>query len=87
MQVLKFGGSSVKNAANINKVIEIVKEKIKTDKTIVVVSALGGITDLLLQCSNLAAGADESYKEKLQEAEQRHLSAVKELLPLTQQSS
>jgi len=87
MQVLKFGGSSVKNAANINKVIEIVKEKSKNDKTIVVVSALGGITDLLLQCSNLAAAADESYKEKLQEAEQRHLSAVKELLPLTQQSS
>ncbi len=87
MQVLKFGGSSVKNAANINKVIEIVKEKSKTDKTIVVVSALGGITDLLLQCSNLAAQADETYKEKLQEAEQRHLSTVKELLPLTQQSS
>ena len=87
MQVLKFGGSSVKNAANINKVIEIVKERSKTEKTIVVVSALGGITDLLLQCSNLAAEADESYKEKLQEAEQRHLSTVKELLPLTQQSS
>ena len=87
MQVLKFGGSSVKNAANINKVIEIVKEKSKTEKTIVVVSALAGITDLLLQCSNLAADADESYKEKLQEAEQRHLSTVKELLPLTQQSS
>ena len=87
MQVLKFGGSSVKNAANINKVIEIIKEKSKTEKTIVVVSALGGITDLLLQCSNLAAEADESYKQKLQEAEQRHLLTVKELLPLTQQSS
>ena len=87
MQVLKFGGSSVKNAANINKVIEIIKEKSKTDKTIVVVSALGGMTDLLLQCSNLAAEADESYKQKLQEAEQRHLLTVKELLPLTQQSS
>ncbi len=87
MQVLKFGGSSVKNAENINKVIEVVKEKSKTDRTIVVVSALGGITDLLLQCSDLAAAADESYKEKLQEAEQRHLTAVKELLPLTQQSS
>ncbi|MBC7424526.1 MAG: hypothetical protein H7334_13855, partial [Ferruginibacter sp.] len=47
MQVLKFGGSSVANAANINKVIAIVKEKSLTDKTIVVVSALGGITDIL----------------------------------------
>ena len=87
MQVLKFGGSSVKNAANINKVIAIVKDKIKIDKTIVVVSALGGVTDLLLQCSKLAAEADETYKEKLQEAELRHLTTVKELIPLTQQSS
>ena len=87
MQVLKFGGSSVKNAANINKVIAIIKDKIKVDKTIVVVSALGGITDLLLQCSRLASVADETYKEKLQEAELRHLTTVKELLPLTRQSS
>jgi aspartokinase/homoserine dehydrogenase 1 len=87
MQVLKFGGSSVANASNINKVIEIVKEKIKTDKTIVVVSAFGGITDILLQCSQLAANGDESYKQKLQEAELRHLSTVKELITITQQSA
>ena len=87
MQVLKFGGSSVKNAANINKVIAIIKDKIKGDKTIVVVSALGGITDLLLECSKLASVGDETYKEKLKEAEIRHLTTVKELLPLTRQSS
>ena len=86
MQVLKFGGSSVKNAENINKVIAIVNEKIKQDKTIVVVSALGGITDILLQCSNLASEGNEAYKEKLVEAEQRHLQTVKELIPITQQS-
>jgi bifunctional aspartokinase / homoserine dehydrogenase 1 len=87
MQVLKFGGSSVKNAANINKVIAIVKEKIKIADTIVVVSALGGITDLLLQCSQMAAEGNEQYKEKLMEAEKRHLDTVKELLPITAQSS
>jgi aspartokinase/homoserine dehydrogenase 1 len=87
MQVLKFGGSSVANASNINKVIDIVKEKIKTDKTIVVVSAFGGITDILLQCSQLAADGDEGYKQKLQEAELRHLSTVKELITITQQSA
>jgi bifunctional aspartokinase / homoserine dehydrogenase 1 len=86
MQVLKFGGSSVKDAANISKVIEIVKDKIRTDKTVLVVSALGGITDLLLQCCKLASENNESYKEKLQEAEHRHLQTVKELIPLTQQS-
>lgn len=87
MQVLKFGGSSVKNAENISKVIAIVKQKITVDKTIVVVSALGGITDLLLQCCKMASENNEAYKEKLQEAEQRHLQTVKELIPLTQQSS
>ncbi len=86
MQVLKFGGSSVANAENINKVVNIVKGKIETDTTIVVVSAFGGITDLLLQCSHLAASGDENYKEKLVVAEHRHLHAVKELLPITEQS-
>jgi bifunctional aspartokinase / homoserine dehydrogenase 1 len=47
MQVLKFGGSSVKDAANISKVIEIVKDKIRTDKTVVVVSALGFTASML----------------------------------------
>lgn len=87
MQVLKFGGSSVKNAENISKVVAIVKDKIKEDRTVVIVSALGGITDLLLQCCKLASESNESYKEKLQEAEQRHLQTIKELIPLTQQSS
>jgi len=87
MQVLKFGGSSVKNAENINKVIAIVKDKIRIQKTIVVVSALGGITDLLLQCCKLASENNEAYKEKLLEAEHRHLQTVKDLIPLTQQSS
>ena len=87
MQVLKFGGSSVANAANINKVIEIIKEKIKTDKIIVVVSAFGGITDILLQCSQLAAEGNEAYKKKLHEAELRHLTTVKELITITQQSA
>ena len=49
MQVLKFGGTSVANAENISKVVAIVKETIKKGKTVVVVSALGGITDLLLK--------------------------------------
>lgn len=86
MQVLKFGGSSVANATNIGKVVSIVQDKVQFDRTIVVVSALGGITDLLLQCCQLSANADESYKEKLKEAEQRHLQTIRDLLPITNQS-
>ncbi len=87
MQVLKFGGSSVKNAENINRVIGIINKKVNAGKTIVVVSALGGITDILLECSKLASEGDERYKEKLIEAEQRHLQTAKELIPITRQSS
>lgn len=87
MQVIKFGGSSVASAENINKVVDIVKSKAGTGKVAVVVSALGGITDLLLQCANLAATGNETYKTSLQEIEARHLNTVKELIPVTQQSS
>jgi aspartokinase/homoserine dehydrogenase 1 len=58
MQVLKFGGTSVANAENISKVVAIVKETVKKDKTIVVVSALGGITDLLLNAAASASSGD-----------------------------
>jgi len=87
MQVLKFGGTSVENAENINKVVSLVQAAITKDQTILVVSALGGITDILIQAGTLAAAGDESYKEKLQVVEHRHLEAVRSLLPLTRQSS
>lgn len=87
MQVLKFGGTSVANAENINKTAAIVLEAAKKGKTLVVVSALGGITDTLLAAGTLAAAGDETYKEKLQLIEQRHLEAVKALVPVTHQSS
>ena len=86
MQVLKFGGTSVANAENINKVVAIVSGRLKKDKAIVVVSALGGVTDLLLGTATLASEGDETYKDKLTLIEQRHIDAVKQLIPITQQS-
>ena len=87
MQVLKFGGSSVANAENINKVVEIIKNNSADTKTVVVVSALGGITDLLLKTAALAEANDEEYKTLLQEIETKHLQAVKDLIPVQQQSA
>lgn len=87
MQVLKFGGSSVANADNINKVVEIIKNRKKAAKTIVVVSALGGITDMLLKTAALAESNDEVYKEILLEIENKHLQVVKNLIPVQQQSA
>lgn len=87
MQVLKFGGSSVANAANIQKVVAIVQKAILKEPTVLVVSAMGGITDSLLETGNFAATANETYKELLKQMENRHLDAVRELLPIQQQSA
>jgi aspartokinase/homoserine dehydrogenase 1 len=87
MKVLKFGGTSVGSADAINKTISIVSSKLKDDSLVVVVSALSGTTDLLISSGQLAAEGNEEYKESLKKLENRHLDAVKELIPVQQQSS
>jgi aspartokinase/homoserine dehydrogenase 1 len=86
MQVLKFGGTSVGSADNIKRVISIVNERLKKDKTIVVVSALGGTTDALISSGEMAAAGNEQYKDELRRIEQRHLETVKLLIPVQHQS-
>ena len=49
MQVLKFGGSSVANAANMSKVVDIVTKAVDRDRTILVSSAISGCTDTLIK--------------------------------------
>ncbi len=67
MQVLKFGGSSVANAHNINNVVSIVQASLVKNKNIIIVlSALGGTTDALIDAAVTASKGDISYKEKLQ---------------------
>ncbi|TDS14353.1 aspartate kinase [Maribacter caenipelagi] len=84
MKVLKFGGSSVAKPENIIKIKNIISKY--NDPIILVVSALGGVTDLLLEAGSLASTQDQSYKEILSTLEERHLSTVKELIPVTAQS-
>lgn len=85
MKVLKFGGTSVANANNIALVKEIVANE-KSDKTIVVVSAFGGVTDVLLRTAQLASKQDSDYKKSLSELENRHFTVIKELIPIKSQS-
>eukprot|EP01137_Pigoraptor_chileana_P027366 Opistho-2@9873 len=87
MQVLKFGGSSVASAENMSKVVSIVQKAIEKEPVILVVSALGGITDSLLHTGELASKANEEYKTVLKEMEGRHLETVRALLPIQQQSA
>ncbi|GAB3358002.1 bifunctional aspartate kinase/homoserine dehydrogenase I [Arachidicoccus ginsenosidivorans] len=86
MYVLKFGGSSVANAENIRKVAAIVQSS-DAKQVVVVVSALGGMTNELLTLGTKAAEGDENYKGHLDDLRERHLNVVKSLLPITGQSS
>lgn len=87
MKVLKFGGTSVANAQNIKLVLDIVINKAKEEKLIVVVSAFSKVTDLLQLASQKAAAGDESFKDILTEIEKKHLDALKEFIPVSEQSS
>jgi len=77
MKVLKFGGSSVANAENIKKVVDIVR-KIDGD-AVVVLSAMQGTTDKLIDAGRMAERGDKAYIEKLDDLRELHLTAIDEL--------
>ena len=79
MNVLKFGGTSMANATNIKKVVDIIKQNNST-KTIVVVSALSGVTDTLIQLGIDASIGNENYTHILNNVQQQHLTTVDELI-------
>lgn len=87
MRTLKFGGTSVANAKNIKLVLDIIKNKAEDSQLTVVVSALSGVTDLLLEASAKAAAKDNDYKLIVAEIEKKHLEAIKELILISEQSA
>ncbi|MDI1256205.1 MAG: bifunctional aspartate kinase/homoserine dehydrogenase I [Flavobacterium sp.] len=87
MKILKFGGTSVANAQNIKLVINIVKNKVAESQLIVVVSAFSGVTDLLVLAAQKASEKDEIYKDIIATIEATHLTAIKELIPVNDQSA
>ncbi|EGJ70856.1 aspartate kinase [Bacteroides coprosuis DSM 18011] len=78
MKVIKFGGSSVASANTIKQVRAIVESKSDTP-VIVVVSALGGITDQLLSTAHLAADGNVAYEKEILSLINRHESVVNDL--------
>jgi aspartokinase/homoserine dehydrogenase 1 len=86
MIILKFGGTSVANATNISKTIEIVTHKSKENKLAMVVSAFSGVTDLLILAGKTASSKDKSYKDIVSQIEKKHKQAIDELIPLSEQS-
>lgn len=87
MKILKFGGSSVGNAARIKNVIEIIQNSIKENKNIsVIFSAFQGVTDLLIKMSSLAAQGNLDYLDVFKEIETRHIKTIQELIEIKNQS-
>lgn len=76
MKVLKFGGTSVGSAEGLRQVKRVVEAC--HEEVIVVVSALGGITDQLLLTSRMAAAGDMEYKNQLDQIVMRHRQAIED---------
>ena len=79
MKVLKFGGTSVGSVDSIlsvKKIVEAIEEPV-----IVVVSALGGITDKLLKTASMATNGDVAYEREFSEIVARHLDVIQGVIP------
>ena len=72
MKVFKFGGTSVGSVESILSLKAIVEKEAQKQPIIVVVSALGGITDKLIATSLLAQKGDEAWKDEFQAMVERH---------------
>ncbi len=79
MKVLKFGGTSVGTAESISLVKQIVEAQ--TEPVIVVVSALGGITDRLIRMAHLAASGDVAYEAEFDDIRKRHDQLIRDVIP------
>ena len=86
MKVLKFGGTSVGSVDSISSVLDIIKQShANGEQPVVVLSAMGGITNLLTKLAEEAAAGKE-FTEGLQEMEARHFAVVKQLIAVKNQN-
>ena len=72
MKVLKFGGTSVGSVKSILSLKKIVETEARTQPVVVVVSALGGITDKLIATSQMALKGDDKWREEFDAMVTRH---------------
>ena len=79
--VMKFGGSSVANADNIKKTIQIISDSSKKGQgLIIVVSAFGGVTDNFIKMASLASQKNRQYKHQLTDLIDQHNQAISKLV-------
>lgn len=85
MKVLKFGGTSVANTNSIDCISEIIKNN--KNKITIVVSALGGVTNILSKMLKKAGKGELNYKNEIGDLEKRHLDIIKDRVHVREQSN
>lgn len=86
MKILKFGGTSVGSVKSIQTLITIIKNELNAgEKPVIVLSAMGGVTNLLSAMANQAA-AGNSFNTELDELQKRHFEVIKALIGVQQQN-
>ena len=85
MKVLKFGGSSLSDPDNIQSVCGIILKYAEKDDLVIVASAQAGVTNQLVNITQLIPGKTQEAESILKSIEERHLSAAKKLLPVSDQ--
>ncbi len=84
--VLKFGGTSVGNAQRIQWAARRATSNASRERTIVVVSAMAGTTNLLLQTARAAAAHGSKWQDAVEQIRRRHTEAAQSLLPSAEQT-
>ncbi len=80
LQVIKFGGTSVGTSQSIQRAIQLVQNTPEEIRCIVVVSAVGGVTDRLLESINASLSGDGSVQDRIKELSDRHELLLDELV-------
>ena len=86
MKILKFGGTSVGSVESIGKLLQIIeKEQKQSGNSVIVLSAMSGVTNLLSSMADIAAQGG-TFSNELRELEERHFDVIKELLAVPKQN-
>jgi aspartokinase len=78
---MKFGGTSMGSPDSLKNVTDIIRLNLN-EKPIVVVSAVSGTTDILIEIANLALKSTKGYQQKLSDLKTKHFQIVEKLFPL-----
>jgi bifunctional aspartokinase / homoserine dehydrogenase 1 len=83
MKVLKFGGTSVGSVKSILSLKHIVESEARRQPIVVVVSALGGITDKLISTAQQAVAGNDAWKTSFEEMVDRHHQMIDTIITNT----